>query len=56
MNRYENGKHEGYGNEGSLCDVFLLFRDNAECFFSFVCLRDRQSDEETYVNGSGDRW
>ena len=47
MHGYENGKHEGYGNEGSLCGVFLLFRDNAECFFLFISLRDRQSDEET---------
>ena len=36
MHRYENGKHEGYGNEGSLCGEFLLFMDNAECFFCFV--------------------
>ena len=39
MHRYENGKHEGYRNEGSLCGTFLLFRDNAECFFPFVSLR-----------------
>lgn len=33
------------GERGSLCDVFLLLRDNAECFFlSFVIMRDRQSD------------
>jgi len=49
MNGYENGKHGGYGNEGSLCDAFL-FRDNAERLFSFVSLRDRQSDEETCVD------
>ena len=24
---------EGYGNGGTLCDAFLLFRDYAECFF-----------------------
>jgi len=32
-------------------EVFVkcfLFRDNAECFFSFISLRDRQSDEETW--------
>ena len=56
MHRYENGKHEGYGNEGSLCGVFILFRDNAECFFSFVSLWDRQSDKETCVDGSGNVW
>ena len=50
---YENG---GYGNEGSLCDTFLSFRDNAECFFPFVSLRERQSDEETCVDGSGNLW
>ena len=50
---YENGKHGGYGNEGSLCEAFFLFRDNGECFFSFVSLRNRQSDEETCVNGGG---
>jgi len=56
MDGYENGKHEGYGNEGSICHAFLLFRDNAECFFSFVSLRDRQGDEETCVDGSGNLW
>ena len=25
-------------------------------FLSFVSLRDRQSDEETYVEGSGNEW
>ena len=53
MDGYENGKHGGYGNEGSLCDAFLLFRDNPECFFP---LRDKQSDEETCVDGSGSMW
>ena len=53
MDRYENRKHGGYGNERSLCDAFLLFRDNVEFFFPFVSLRDRQSDEETCVDGSG---
>ena len=52
MGGNENGKHGGYGNEGSPRDAFLLFRDNAECFFPFVSLRDRQSDEETCVNRS----
>ena len=33
MGGYENGKHGGNGNEGSLCDAFILFRDIAECFF-----------------------
>jgi len=56
MNGYENGKYGGYGNEGSLCDAFLLFRDSAGCFFSFVSLRDRQSDEEIRVEGSGSVW
>jgi len=56
MHGYENEKHEGYGNEGSLCGVFLLFRDNTEGFFSFVSLRDKQSDEETSVDGSGNVW
>ena len=40
----------------SFCDEFLLFRDNAESFFSCVSLRDRQSDEETCVAGSGNEW
>ena len=53
IDRYENRKYEDYGNEGSLCDAFLLLRDNAECFFPFVSLRDRQSDGETCVDGSG---
>ena len=35
---------------------FFLFRDNTECFCSFVSLRDRQSDEETCVDGSGNVW
>ena len=56
MNRYENGKHGSYGNKGSLCDAFLLFRDNAECLFSFVSLKDRQSDVETCVDGSENVW
>ena len=34
MNRYANRKQGGYRNEGSLCDAFILFRDNVECFFS----------------------
>lgn len=33
MNEYANRKHGGYGNEGSLCDSFSLFRDNGERFF-----------------------
>ena len=53
MKRYENRKHRGYGNEGSLCDAFILFGDNAKCFFSFVSLRDRRSDEEKCVDRSG---
>jgi len=59
MDGYENGKHGDYGNEGSLCDAFLSFRDNAGCFFSFVSLRDIQSDEETRVERRemcGDCW
>ena len=56
MDGYENGKHGGYGNEGSLCDELLLFRDSAGCFLSFVSLRDRQSDEETCVERSGNVW
>ena len=35
MDGYESGKHRGYGNKESFCDAFLLFRDNAECFFLF---------------------
>ena len=56
MHGYGNREHRSYGNEGSLCGVFILFRDNAECFVSFVSLRDRQSDEETCVDGSGNVW
>ena len=44
------------GMKGSFCGVFLLFRDNAECFFPFVSLRDRQNDEETCVDESGNVW
>jgi len=47
MHGYENRKHEGYRNEGSIYGVFILFRDSAECFPPFVSLRDRQDDEET---------
>ena len=42
--------------KGSFCGVFLLFRDNAECFFPFVFLRDRRSDEETCMDESGNVW
>ena len=56
MNGYVNRKHGDYRNEGTLCDKFILFRDNAEWFFSFNSLRDRQSDEETCVEGSGNEW
>jgi len=37
MHGYEDGKHEGYGNERK-CFVVCSFRlkDNAECFLS-VC-------------------
>ena len=56
MNGYANRKHGSYGNEGNLCDVFILFRDNAECFFSFVSLKDRQSDEGTCVAEGGNEW
>ena len=54
MHGYENGKHEGYGNERKcFCGVFLLFRDNAECFLPFLSLRDRRSGEGTGVDGCG---
>ena len=33
MNEYVNRKHKGYGNEGTLCDAFILFRNNAQSFF-----------------------
>ncbi|PUU81283.1 hypothetical protein B9Z19DRAFT_1077472 [Tuber borchii] len=56
MHGYENGKHRGCRNEGSLCGAFLLFRNNTECFFSFVSLRDRQDDGKTCVDGSGNVW
>jgi hypothetical protein len=56
MHSYENWKDRGYGNEGSLCGAFLWFRNNTECFVSFVSLRDRQGDEETCVDGSGNVW
>jgi len=43
MNGYSNRKHGGYGNERSLCDAFILFRDSAEFFSSsFVSLRERE--------------
>ena len=56
MDGYENGKHGGYGNEGSLCDAFLLFRDNVGCFFSFASLRERQSDEVTCLEEGENEW
>ena len=56
MPPYQNGKHRGCGNEGSLCGAFLLFRDSAECFVSLVSLRDKQSDEEACVDGSANAW
>ena len=34
---------------------FLCLRDNTECFFPFISLRDRQG-EETYVDESGNPW
>lgn len=43
-------------NEGSLWDAFLLFRDNTKCFSFLFFLRDRQGDEETCVEGSGNEW
>ena len=41
------------GMKGCFCGVSYFFcsRDNAECFFLFVALRDRQGDEETCVDG-----
>ena len=57
MHGYENGKHEGYENERKfLWCISFCSRDNAECFFPFVSLRDRQGDEETCVDGSGNVW
>lgn len=65
------GKHGGYGNKrrtrvicqdlrreerGSLCDAFMLFGDKGECFFCFVSLGDRHSDEETCVEGGEHDW
>ena len=39
MHEYENGKHEGYGNERKFFVVcFLLFKDNPECFLTFCFL------------------
>ena len=36
MYGYENGKHEGYGNERKFFVVcFFCLKDNAECFLSF---------------------
>ena len=51
MHGCENGKHEGYGNEGSFCGVFLCSEITQNVSFPFVSLRDRQSDEETCVDG-----
>ena len=56
MDENGNRKHGGYGNRGRLCDIFILFGDNAEFFCSFFYLRDRQSDEETCVDGIGNVW
>jgi len=56
MDGYENGKHGGNRNEGNLCDAFIFFRDNAESFFPFAPPRDRQSEQETCVDGSGNVW
>ena len=43
MHGYENGKHEGYGNERNV-------------LFPFVFLKDRRSEEETCVDGSENMW
>ena len=51
MHGYENGEHGGYGNEGSLCRAFLLFRDNIEYFCYFVSLKNRE-----YVDESENMW
>ena len=53
---YRNGKHEGYRYEGSLCRAFLLFRNNTEYSCYFVFLKERQCDEETCGDESGNVW
>ena len=55
MHEYKNGKHEGYGNKRKffLWSVFFCLRITQNVFFPFVSLRDRRSEEETCVDGSG---
>ena len=49
----ESMKATGMKRKFLWCMIFLLFRDSAECFFPFVSLRVRQSNEETCVDESG---
>ena len=43
MHGYENGKHEGYGNERNV-------------FLPFLFLKDRRSEEERCVGGGENMW
>ena len=45
------------GTKGSfLWSVFFCLRITQNVFFPFVSLRDRRSEEETCVDGSGNMW
>ena len=44
---------EAAGRKEFFVEYFFCSGINAECFFPFVSLRHRQSDEETSVDGSG---
>lgn len=37
-------------------DAFILLRENAEYFFSFISMRDRESGRGTCVEESGQEW
>ena len=48
---------EATGMKGKFCGVvFFCLRITQKVFFPFVSLRDRRSDEETCVYGSGNVW
>ena len=58
MHGYDNAEHGGYGNERKFiveCFFFCL-RIIRNVYFPFVSLRDRRSEEETCVDGSGNVW
>jgi len=52
-----NGKHVGYGNEGSFLLLCISFVQGLhKMFISFVSLKGGQGDKETCVERSGNVW